>query len=201
MESEKKIEEWIEKSMCYRWLHRKSSSYFYNLDLLFTYLIVVIGFFNAIATFVCNTYFDNQTDVKNLETFIVTSSSLAISGIAQLHRKAKFYEKSENHNSYSKQFEVFNRKIRIESFFDKLTDESFKKFVNEYNDLANACPSVPIHVIKQFNYKYGNLKLWKPNALYDLKDLKDKHKHIPIILKSTFYKWLYFTKHDMSTNV
>jgi len=95
MESDDKLEEWVEKSLCFRWLHRNSWYYYSKLDVTFSYLIIGIGIFNAFTTFICNNYFSLNNKAKNTETFLLSSSSLAISGIAQLHRKAKFYEKSQ----------------------------------------------------------------------------------------------------------
>ena len=43
MDNEDKFEEWIEKSLCYRWLHRNSWYYYSQLDVIFTYLIISIG--------------------------------------------------------------------------------------------------------------------------------------------------------------
>ena len=111
MESDDKFEEWIEKSLCFRWLHRNSWYYYSQMDVIFSYLIIGIGIFNALTTFICNNYFSLNNTAKNTETFILSSSSLAISGIAQLHRKAKFYEKSQQHIHASRLFENFNTSI------------------------------------------------------------------------------------------
>lgn len=181
------IDEWLQKSMCYRWLHRKASSFYYKLDLFFTYTIVFIGFCNAITTFVCNTYFNEDPRVKELETFFVTSASLAISGIAQLHRKAKFYETSEQHNNHSRKFEVFTRKIRNESIMCECSPEHIKEIIAEYDELANTAPYIPSKVLKIFNRKYGNLQIWKPNALYGLDDIKAKQTNST--LRNSFYVW------------
>lgn len=210
MENENKLQEWIEKSMCYCWLHRRSSSYYYKIDLIFTYIIVVIGFCNAITTFVCNTYYSKYYYVKELETFFVTTTSLAISAIAQLHRKAKFFQISEKHNNHSKSFESFNRKIRNNKLLNDLTHnnnelnvENMKSLIDEYDTLANSSPYIPNKILKSFNKKYGKLHIWKPNALYGLDDLEKKNHIIKncSIVKKSFYTWLISTKTDVSCNV
>ena len=48
MDSEDKVEEWIEKSLCFRWLHRNAWYYYSKLDMIFSYLIMSIGVFNAL---------------------------------------------------------------------------------------------------------------------------------------------------------
>ena len=209
MESEDKLEEWIEKSLCFRWLHRNSWYYYSQLDVIFSYLIISIGIFNALTTFVCNNYFSLNNTAKNTETFILSSSSLAISGIAQLHRKAKFYEKSQQHIQASKLFDNYNRKLRAESMLgdeDEGTSKPtsiLREFIQEYDDIANTQPEIPYFVVKKFRKKYGDLKIWKPNVLYDLRDVK-KRKQLqevqeqtqitenPIELKAYFYAWVLF---------
>jgi hypothetical protein len=196
MESEDKLEEWIEKSLCFRWLHRNSWYYYSQMDVIFSYLIISIGIFNALTTFVCNNYFSLNNKAKNTETFILSSSSLAISGIAQLHRKAKFYEKSQQHIQASKIFENYNRKLRTESML-QLEESSLREIIQEYDEIANSQPEIPHYVIKKFRKKYGDLPIWKPNILYDLRDLKKrKETHItenPVELKAYFYAWVFAT--------
>lgn len=197
MESEDKLEEWIEKSLCFRWLHRNSWYYYSQLDVIFSYLIISIGIFNALTTFVCNNYFSLNDKAKNTETFILSSSSLAISGIAQLHRKAKLYEKSQQHMHAIKLFENFNRKLRTESMFD-VPPINLREIIKEYDEIANAQPEIPYFVIKKFRKKYGDLKIWKPNILYDIRDVKRKKelkiKKNSIELKVYFYNWLILAK-------
>jgi len=193
--------------MCYRWLHKRACDFYYRLNVLLTYLIVFIGIFNAITTFVCNTYYSNHDNLKNLETFFVSSSSLAISAIAQLQRKARFYEKSENHHMFSRQFEEFNRKIRHDTMFIEMTNDKLKEIIAEYDDLANSSPYIPDQVISEFDSKYGNLLIWKPNAFYGLEDVKNRKSDRSqtsdsvSVLKRAFYAWIHRTHFDHSTNV
>lgn len=190
------LQEWIEKSMCYRWLHRKASGFYYKIDLLLTYTIVVIGVINSITTFVCNTFYNDNQNVKSIETFFVTSSSLAISGIAQLQRKAKFYEKSEIHVSHSKRFEIFNRKVRNKVFLKEIDQQSIKDLIEEYDQLANSSPYIPSKVIQDFRRKYGHLRIWKPNAFYDLDDIQSSQKEHVFNVKSSFLKWKTYKSSD-----
>jgi hypothetical protein len=202
MESANKLEEWVEKSMCFRWLHRNSSYFYSQLDVIFSYLIITIGIFNALTTFICNNYFSLNENAKNTETFMVSSSSLAISAIAQLHRKAKFSEKSQQHAQASKLFEIYNRKLRNESIFDNKPDEKLKDYITEYDDIANSQPEIPFFIIKKFKRKYGHINIWKPNILYDIRDLEKRkkiNKQNPIRLKMAFYDWLYITRSNRST--
>ena len=209
MDNADRIEEWIEKSLCFRWLHRNSWYYYSQLDVIFSYLIIAIGIFNALTTFLCNNYFSLNSQAKNTETFILSSSSLAISGIAQLHRKAKFYEKSQHHLQASKLFENYNRKLRtnkFENYEQKKDDEQdeninikkiniLQKIIQEYDEIANTQPEIPYYVINKFRKKYGDLKIWKPNILYDLRDLKKRKAQeaqvieSPVELKAYFYTW------------
>lgn len=183
------LQEWVEKSMCYRWLHRKASGFYYKIDLILTYTIVAIGIVNSITTFICNTFYNDHQNVKSIETFFVTSSSLAISGIAQLQRKAKFYERSELHVSHSKTFEIFNRKIRNKIFLKEIDQQSIKDLIKEYDQLANSSPYIPSKVIRDFRRKYGHLRIWKPNAFYDLDDIQDAQRGNILNVKSSFLKW------------
>ena len=199
MESDNRVDEWIQKAMCYRWLHRKSSSFYYKLDLLFTYVIICIGFCNAIITFVCNTYFNDDTHVKEIETFFVSSSSLAIAGIAQLHRKVKFYETSEQHNNHSRLFEVYSRRIRNSWILNP--EITLQNIIKEYDELANTSPYIPNKILKLFNVKYGHLQIWKPNALYGLDDLKSKVINKSFFLRKTFLLWSFVAKCDKTNNV
>lgn len=201
MESDDRLEEWIEKSLCFRWIHRNSSYFYSQMDVIFSYLIIVIGVFNALTTFICNNYFSLNETAKNTETFLVSSSSLAISAIAQLHRKAKFYEKSQQHAQASKLFEIFNRTLRTESIFDNNSDDKLREYIKEYDAIANAQPEIPFFIIKKFKRKYGHINIWKPNILYDLRDLEKRkkiNKQKPIRLKMAFYDWLYLTRSHTS---
>lgn len=200
MDSDNKLEEWIEKSLCFRWLHRNSWYYYSQLDVIFSYLIISIGIFNAIVTFICNNFFSLNDTAKNTETFILSSTSLAISAIAQLHRKAKFYEKSQQHIQASKLFENYNRKLRTVKYEEDETSSLkptlLKEIIQEYDEIANSQPEIPYFVIKKFRKKYGDLQIWKPNILYDLRDVKNKKqiKRKPMELKIYFYIWVLATQ-------
>ena len=194
MESEDSYQEWVEKSLCYRWLHRNSWYYYSQLDLFFTYLIISIGIFNSIVTFVCNNYFTLNDKIKNTETFILSTSSLAISGIAQFQRKAKFNEKSQQHNQASKLFENYNRKLRTSHILKLRNPEYFKEIIQEYEEIANSQPEISYYSIKKFRTKYGHLNLWTPNILYDIRDVKKKKKKNSLYLKIAFYDWVFLTK-------
>jgi hypothetical protein len=148
---------------------------------------------------VCNNYFSLNNKAKNTETFILSSSSLAISGIAQLHRKAKFYEKSQQHIQASKLFENYNRKLRTESML-QLEESSLREIIKEYDEIANSQAEIPYFVIKKFRKKYGDLKIWKPNILYDLRDVKKRKEtqitENPVELKAYFYAWVLATANN-----
>jgi len=195
MDSDNKFEEWIEKSLCYRWLHRNSWYYYSQLDLFFTYLIIFIGIFNSLVTFICNNYFELSEQIKNTETFILSTTSLTVSGIAQFQRKAKFYEKSQQHNHASKLFENYNRKLRNSALLNDRTLEDLKEAIIEYEEIANSQPEISYYSIKKFRKKYGKLKIWMPNILYDLRDLK-KTYNPSITSKAVFYHWLYWSKNE-----
>lgn len=183
-------DEWIQKTMCYRWLHREASNYYYKLDLIFTYVIVLFGFCNALIVFICNTYYNDHIYIKDIETFVISSSSLAISATAQLHRKAKFFEASEKHNNHSREFEALNRKFR--NLWLNNDNNTIVILVQAYDDLANAAPFIPNIVLNKFNSKYGNLNIWKPNALYGLDDLISKKYNQ--LLKKAFLVWFHSYK-------
>ena len=203
MDSEDKFEEWVEKSLCYRWLHRNSWYYYSQLDLIFTYLIISIGIFNSIVIFVCNNYFELNETIKNTETFILSTTSLGVSGIAQFQRKAKLYEKSQQHSQASKLFENYNRKLRNGSLLGRRTEEDLKEAIKEYEEIANAQPEISYYSIRKFRKKYGKMKIWMPNVLYDLRDLQKQKsvKNNSIELKVAFYNWLNFTKNQKYNNM
>ena len=204
MDNEDKFEEWVEKSLCYRWLHRNSWYYYSQLDVIFTYLIISIGIFNSIVIFVCNNYFDLDETIKNTETFILSTTSLGVSGIAQFQRKAKFYEKSQQHSQASKLFENYNRKLRNGSLLGRRTEEDLKETIQEYEEIANAQPEISYYSIRKFRKKYGKLKIWMPNILYDLRDLQKQktiNKNHSLELKIAFYNWVNFTKIKKENNM
>jgi len=67
-----------------------------------------------------------------------------------------------------------------------------REIIQEYDEIANSQPEIPYYVIKKFRKKYGDLQLWKPNILYDLRDVKKRKQIIlkPIELKAYFYTWI-----------
>ena len=204
MDNEDKFEEWIEKSLCYRWLHRNSWYYYSQLDVIFTYLIISIGIFNSFVIFICNNYFDLNEKIKNTETFILSTTSLGVSGIAQFQRKAKFNEKSQQHNQASKLFENYNRKLRNGSLLGRRSEEDLKEAIQEYEEIANAQPEISYYSIRKFRNKYGKLKIWMPNVLYDLRDLQKQkliNKKHSIELKVAFYNWVNFTRIQKENNM
>ena len=85
--------------------------------------------------------------------------------------------------------------------FDNKTNEKLQEYIKEYDEIANSQPEIPFFIIKKFKRKYGHLQIWKPNILYDLRDLEKRkkiNKQNPIRLKTAFYDWLYITRSNKS---
>ena len=174
------LKEWIDKSLCLKWLHEKSYKKYKSQYFRQMLPVIVISTLTGVANFSINQLPKSYQQYASLITGGFNILGAMISTVSQF---LKTSELKESHNIASKSWDKFNRSIKIE-LQRHPKERSPKKDIfvyslKEFDRLVEISPDIPTSVIKQFKSEYKNVNdLVKPeiadkiisSKVYDLKD-------------------------------
>lgn len=204
-EQEQLLITWAEKASGYAWLHNKSISYYKNRNL---YLTIPASIFAYMAG--ATSFLSNDTDDTWKTGFIGICGILA--GVMTNFQEIFTYkELSEQHRISSLRFLSFFRDISCElSLHPKHRTEPIE-YINlkrmEFDKMLEQTPTAPQTIIQQFNIKFRNSNIHKPDVAINLQTIMPygANKTRPIIncysesdlklLNKYFYKWLDLIKY------
>jgi len=200
-EQEQLLVTWAEKASGYAWLHNKSISYYKNRNL---YITIPASLFAYIAG--ATSFLSGDTDDTWKMGFIGICGIIA-GVLTNFQEIFTFKQLSEQHRISSLRFLSFFRDISCELSLhpkhrtDPIEYITLKRM--EFDKMLEQTPTTPQTIIKQFNAKFRDLSVHKPDVAINLqtilpygagKKIRPRivscSDHDLKLLAKYFYKWV-----------
>lgn len=154
-EDDKILKEWVDKSACYKWLHDKSYKIYRRQYLVFMIPVIVISTLTGAGNFALERIPEPYRGYSNL---IIGSFNIIAAIISTVAQFIKIAELKEGHNISTKNWDKFNRSLKMELYRNP-SERSDKKELfelsrKEYDRLIENSPDIPNSVINEFKKKF-----------------------------------------------
>ena len=193
----------LEKAAGYRWLHDKSYRHYKTLNNRCTYTTIVLSTFTGIGGF--SAHASGTTT-----SFIIAGINIFCGLLNSIQKFVRSAEKSEAHNTASRQYASFVQSITLELNQPEVDRERPTTFLRqckgEYERLSSTAPDIPNKMVRLYKAEFGSKVKNKPDICNGLSNLNfDKVDGLhrgPIINALTFqklrvfYKWKYASTRD-----
>jgi hypothetical protein len=159
------LKEWIDKAACYKWMHNRSYKIYWIWNLIFMIPVIVISTLTGTASFASERI---PEPYRSYFTMVIGSFSIIAGIITTLYQFVKIGELKESHLISYKNFDKFNRTLKIELQHHP-SERSNKKEIfdiskREYDRLIENAPDIPSCVVRLFKKNFKNkLELVKPD--------------------------------------
>ena len=181
LEQEELLAEWAEKAACYRWLHNKSEKYYRIRNYAFTIPVIILSTLTGTANFAMDSFVPEEQ--KKLAMGIVGGVNIFAGIISTLQNFLRYAELMESHRSISVSWSKFSRNITVELALDTKRRKHAGDFLKicraEFDRLIEQAPSVDDSIIKEFNKRFKEIDVIKPeicNGLHKCKIYKPTHE-------------------------
>jgi len=160
-EHEQILIEWADKAMCYRWLHSRSNSMFNKLNAWYTIPVIIISTLTGTANFA-----QQRVPPSYQNLFIMAAGGFNILAgiISTIQQFLKITQLNEAHRVSSIGWDKFYRNIKIELTkhpSERIEPKQMLKInKEEFDRLIETSPSIPEKIIKQFNSRFSNEKVF-----------------------------------------
>lgn len=151
---------WAERASGYRWLHDKSSKMFERYSMFLGIPASVIAYLSGGTVL--------AMDMENSAMKYIIGTLSILGGIlTNLQGSLRWKERAEKHRMVSTMFSAFHRNISAELALDKSLREHPVDYIRlkrtEFDRLIEQCPDVPDEIIQQFNTRFKNSTVAKPD--------------------------------------
>tara|TARA_Y100000389_G_scaffold22671_1_gene19388 strand:- start:10239 stop:11162 length:924 start_codon:yes stop_codon:yes gene_type:complete len=181
LEQEELLAEWAEKAACYRWLHNKSEKYYRIRNYSFTIPVIILSTLTGTANFAMDSFVPEEQ--KKLAMGIVGGVNIFAGILSTLQNFLRYAELMESHRSISVSWSKFSRNITVELALDTKRRKHAGDFLKicraEFDRLIEQAPSVDDSIIKEFNKRFKEIDVIKPeicNGLHKCKIYKPTHE-------------------------
>jgi len=196
LEQEELLAEWAEKAACYRWLHNKSEKYYRVRNYSFTIPVIILSTLTGTANFAMDSFIPD--DYKKMAMGIVGGVNIFAGILSTLQNFLRYAELMESHRSISVSWSKFSRNIAVELALDTKRRKHAGDFLKicraEFDRLIEQAPSVDDSIIKEFNKKFKEIDIIKPeicNGLHKCKIYKPtQEEKLSSILSNAGSKFL-----------
>lgn len=160
-EHEKILIEWADKAMCYRWLHSRANSMFNKLNAWYTIPVIIISTLTGTANFA-----QQRVPPSYQNLFIMAAGGFNILAgiITTIQQFLKITQLNEAHRVSSIGWDKFYRNIKIELTkhpSERIEPKQMLKMnKEEFDRLIETSPSIPEKIIKEFNSRFLNDKIF-----------------------------------------
>jgi len=163
---EQLLREWAEVAGSYRWLHYKAHMWFRTRNLRYMVPLIIMSTLTGTANFAQGTFPESFTYVPE----IIGGINLIAAILTTLYQFLKISEMMESHRITSINFGKFNRNLTVELALpqkDRSTSgkELIKLSRNEVDRLIEQSPTIPKHILRNYEKKFEHLKLSKPEII------------------------------------
>ena len=205
LEQEELLAEWAEKAACYRWLHNKSEKYYRIRNYAFTIPVIILSTLTGTANFAMDSFVPEEQ--KKLAMGIVGGVNIFAGIISTLQNFLRYAELMESHRSISVSWSKFSRNITVELTLDTKRRKHAGDFLKicraEFDRLIEQAPSVDDSIIKEFNKRFKEIDVIKPeicNGLHKCKIYKPtREEKVELLVANAGSKLLEKRKDHLKT--
>lgn len=212
-EQELLLQNWGEKAQGHSWLHKRSEKYYEKRSNAITIPTAIIaGLSGSVQFSLIND--DTENFWIKLGTALTT---LSVSILSLLQKTLNYQSFQERHRKMAIDFGSLHRDISAELSIPPSERQNSKEYINncrtEMDKLTKASPNVPDDIINEFNKRFKNVDVHKPNMAEGIKPiiLYDKSIRVEshykrelrrkLHMQSIFYKWKYAMKAYQNKNI
>ena len=162
-EEEDLLKQWADKAKCYHWLHNKSRELYQKKNAWFTIPVIIISTITGTANFAQDRFSDSAK-----EYLVISIGTLSIIAgiITTVYQFLKISEINEGHRvallSWSKFYVNIESELSRHPLDRTNPSELIKISKDEFNRLLEISPFIPKKILKEFNKKFKNASLTKP---------------------------------------
>lgn len=200
-EQELLLQNWGEKAQGHNWLHKEAEKYYEKRSNAITIpTSMLAGLSGSVQFSLIND--DSENFYIKLGTAIVT---LTVSLLSILQKSLNYQSYQERHRKMAIDFASLHRDISAELSIPQSERQNSREYItscrSEMDKLTKASPNIPDSIIKDFNKKFDDLEIHKPNIAEGLQPiiLYDKTARIEshykkelrrkLNMQKVFYKW------------
>ena len=163
-EQENLLAEWSEKASAYRWLHSRSEKRYRCRNYSFTIPVIILSTLTGTANFAMDSFVPE--DKKQIAMAAVGSVNIFAGILSTLQNFLRYSELMEGHRIALVAWSKFSRDIAVELALDPKMRRPAFDFLTvcraEFDRLIEQSPSIDDPIINQFQYKFKDTKIHKP---------------------------------------
>ena len=163
-EQENLLAEWSEKASAYRWLHSRSEKRYRCRNYSFTIPVIILSTLTGTANFAMDSFVPE--DKKQIAMAAVGSVNIFAGILSTLQNFLRYSELMEGHRIALVAWSKFSRDIAVELALDPNMRRPAFDFLTvcraEFDRLIEQSPSIDDPIINQFQYKFKDTKIHKP---------------------------------------
>ena len=187
---------WAEKASGYAWLHQKSTIAFKKRNLWLSIPASIFGYVAGITVLLSNDVFSDCSNIANGATIrgIIGVTAITSGILSNFQEMFTFKEEGEKHRMAALRFLSFFREISCELSLDPKYRSAPMDYITlkrfEFDKILEQSPDIPENIITEFNNKFKNLSIHKPDPVIGLQTI------IPFGNKSQIRRTRFLTVKD-----
>jgi hypothetical protein len=168
---------WAEKASGYAWLHQKSSIVFKKKNLCLSIPASIFGYVAGISVLLSNDVFSDCSHISNGPAIrgLIGITAISAGILSNFQEMFTFKEEAEKHRIAALRFLSFFREISCELSLDPKYRSAPMDYITlkrfEFDKILEQSPDIPECIISQFNKKFKNLSIHKPDAVIGLQTI------------------------------
>ena len=163
-EQENLLAEWSEKASAYRWLHSRSEKRYRCRNYSFTIPVIILSTLTGTANFAMDSFVPE--DKKQIAMAAVGSVNIFAGILSTLQNFLRYSELMEGHRIALVAWSKFSRDIAVDLALDPNMRRPAFDFLTvcraEFDRLIEQSPSIDDPIINQFQKKFKDTKIRKP---------------------------------------
>ena len=168
---------WAEKASGYAWLHQKSAITYKKRNLCLSIPASIFGYVAGITVLLSNDVFNDCSNVANGSVMrgLIGVTAITAGILSNFQEMFTFKEEGEKHRIATLRFLSFFREISCELSLDPKYRSAPMDYITlkrfEFDKILEQSPDIPESIIVEFNKKFRNLSIHKPDPVIGLQTI------------------------------
>jgi len=168
---------WAEKASGYAWLHQKSAIAFKKQNLWLSIPASIFGYVVGITVLLSNDVFSDCSNIANGSAIrgIIGVTAITSGILSNFQEMFTFKEEGEKHRIAVLRFLSFFHEISCELSLDPKYRSAPMDYITlkrfEFDKILEQSPDIPENIITEFNKKFKNLSIHKPDPVIGLQTI------------------------------
>ena len=168
---------WAEKASGYAWLHQRSATTYKKRNLCISIPASIFGYVAGITVLLSNDVFNDCNNISNGPVIrgLIGVTAITAGILSNFQEMFTFKEEGEKHRIATLRFLSFFREISCELSLDPKYRSAPMDYITlkrfEFDKILEQSPDIPEHIIKEFNRKFRNLSIHKPDPTIGLQTI------------------------------